>query len=206
MRDYRKRKVGIRKPYRFVVIICEGEKTEILYFKNFNERYSGVKVEPLHKKCTDAKNIVKFAEQQIAEYSLDLDEGDGIWCAFDVDEKTNSQIKDAISHAKTKEIGVALSNPSFELWYLLHYKSIFASITRENVNFELKKYIKNYSKNTDVFNLLSPNQSNAIKNAENLNRTHFKNQIDLESRESNPSTQVFQLVNFIQALIKKNKS
>ena len=47
--------------------------------------------------------------------------------------------------------------------------------------------------------------SNAISRAKKLNDTHQKKRTELISRDSNPSTQVFKLVEFIQQLIEKNK-
>lgn len=56
----------------------------------------------------------------------------------------------------------------------------------------------------DVYPILKAKQVDAIQNAKKLNKKHKKLNSDLFSRESNPSTQVFKLVEFIQQLIKNN--
>ncbi|MEV5709909.1 RloB family protein [Actinoallomurus sp. NPDC052274] len=47
------------------------------------------------------------------------DDFDDVWCVFDVDEFQD--IEDAVSLARRQGIGVAVSNPCFELWLLLHF-------------------------------------------------------------------------------------
>lgn len=204
-RPYMLRKIGKRVTRKFVVIVCEGSKTEMQYFQGFNERNSGVKVEPLHGKCTDAKNIVAFAERQIERYDLDFDDGDSLWCAFDVDQKGKQEVNDAVAHASAKNILIALSNPCIELWFLLHYKKIPSQISRKDAYDELKKFIRDYDKNSNIFPILKDKIRAAMTNAESLNQGHQRNGVLLLSVDSNPSTQVFKLVKNIQDLIKKNK-
>lgn len=205
-KGYNSRKEGIRKPERKIVIVCEGEKTEIKYFHGFKIRGSGVDIIPIHGKCTDPKSIVSYAEERMySKWSIDLEEGDGVWCAFDVDENKNQVIKDTCSHANAKDIKIALSNPSFELWFILHYKDIFSPFTRQDAIKELKKFIPDYEKNQKINPLLLEKLPEAIKRAKNLNKKHQKENKELYSTESNPSTQVFELIEFIQKLMEKNK-
>jgi hypothetical protein len=67
-------------------------------------------------------------------------------------------------------------------------------LERSEVIEKLKKHIPNYSKSTDVFNDLLNKRSKAINTAEKLNEFHKKNNIKLISVESNPSTQVYRIV------------
>ncbi|GCC11523.1 hypothetical protein IPdc08_01578 [archaeon] len=137
------------------------------YFNGFKERNSGVEIIPVHGKCTDPLNIVKFAEERMYyRWSIDFDEGDGVWCVFDVDENPSSVIKDTSEHASTKKINIALSNPSFEIWYLLHFKDVFSQITRQEVISDLKDCIKGYKKNKYVNHIVFPLTSKAIPRAE----------------------------------------
>jgi len=204
-KGYRSRREKFRKPRRKVIIVCEGEKTEINYFNGLRTRNSGVEIISVHG-GTHPKHIVKYAEERMGmKWSIDFDEGDGVWCAFDVDENTNSDIKDTYEHAKTKNIQIALSNPCFELWFLLHYKQIFSQISRQDTVKELKTFIKDYEKNEKINHLLKDKLFTAISSAEKLNEIHQKKGVELISRDSNPSTQVFKLVKFIQQLVEKNK-
>lgn len=202
-KGYNPRKEGTRKAERKVYIVCEG-KTEQNYFTGLRTRNSGVEIIPVYGKCTDPKSIIDFAQEKMNnKWSIDLDEGDGVWCAFDVDENTNQALTEA--KAKAKDIQIALSNPCFELWLLLHYKTILSQISREEALQELKKFIKYYDKGKNISPLLAEKTPIAITNAKRLNQIHYKNKVSLIGRESNPSTQVFKLVEFIEQLSKKKK-
>ena len=78
MRGYKARKIWSRLPKNILVIVCEGEKTEIQYFNGFKERDSGLKIVSLHGKCTDPRNIVEFAKKQISRWDLNFEDGDGL--------------------------------------------------------------------------------------------------------------------------------
>lgn len=64
------------------------------------------------------------APSQVVAYTVKQlksagDEYDEAWCVFDVDEFTD--INQAVAEADLHEVGIALSNPCFELWLLLHF-------------------------------------------------------------------------------------
>ena len=91
------------------------------------------------------------------------------------------------------------------MWCLLHYEKIFHQITHKEAFDKLKIVIKDYSKNKEVFEILKDKLDVAIKNAESLNSQHIRNSVVLLSKDSNPSTQIFQLIKTIRDLIQKNR-
>ena len=188
-------KQGTRTPRNVYVIVCEGTKTEPNYFKRFKTRYNNLSIETPDSGSTDPKSLVKFSREQIKteKITLDLKNGDAIWCMFDCDENTDEAISQACDIAKN-DVKICFSNPSFEFWYLLHYELIVTRLERWDAIYKLKKYIPNYEKSKDVFDLLSDKRSEAIANSKLLNKNHKKNKMDLFSVESNPSTQVHTLV------------
>lgn len=123
MSGYKRRKSRIRIPRKVFIIVCEGEKTERIYFNRYRKRYSNLRIETPNSKFTDPVNLAKFAKEQIKKGDLDLKNGDAIWCVFDCDENTNEDMSRACRTAG-KDIKICLSNPSFELWFLLHYTSL----------------------------------------------------------------------------------
>ena len=162
MTGYRKRKKNIRTPKRVIFIVCEGSKTEINYFERFNEPFSNVRIKPVHE-YTDPPNIVKYAIKIKKEEEVDLDGGDGIWCVHDVDENRNEIIKNCTDHAQANGISVALSNPSFELWFLLHFKDQWSGIDRDTLTEVLYDIIDGgYTKSRDIFDILLPTIERAI--------------------------------------------
>lgn len=200
------RKKKFRREYRRrIVIVCEGEKTEKNYFSGFIDRYSNVQIVPLFGKATDPKNIVDLTKKQKKEYNLNFEDGDGLWCVFDVDNNPEEAIVNSVGHAQRFNIGVALSNPCFELWYILHFTFMNSGLTKDDAIVYLKKYIHNYEKKKNYNTDLKGKTSTAIKNAKRLNSFCDKEGIDLYCRKSNPSTQVFRLVEFIEETINKNR-
>ena len=203
-RGYSQRRIGNRKPNQILVIVCEGQKTERKYFTGYKEQKSGLKIETPNSSVTDPVNLVKFAIHQIDKFGLNLDE-DKVWCVFDADHHSTQEIKEAERLAGEK-VNICLSNPSFELWYLLHYVYHHSRILNPELIEKLKQHIPNYQKNKDYFSELLAKRDDAIKYAKKLNKTHEDANTELLSVESNPSTQVFQLVEYMLETIAKNKT
>ena len=191
MSGYKRRKQKTRIPHKVYVIVCEGKKTERMYFKKYRTRNSNLLIKTPDSKYTDPKNLIKFAKQY--EKKLIFDNGDAIWCVFDCDENENDDLTKACKIAG-KDINISFSNPNFELWFLLHFELYVTKIERSEVIQRLKKYIPQYKKNMNVYDLLLDKRPQAIINAQKLIRIHEKNGIEQISVESNPSTQVYSIV------------
>ena len=200
-KGYNSRKSGNRKEYKILVVVCEGH-TECIYFNRYKERKSGLRIETLNSTATDPQNLMEFALKQIQKY--DLDEDEQVWCVFDSDNSTDDSIKNAIKLTENK-IKICLSNPCFELWYLLHFGYFDNKISTKDLLNKLGTHIKNYDKAKDYFDTLLSKRDAAIGHAKKLNTKHRKTETKLLSVKSNPSTQVFQLVEYILKIIRKNK-
>jgi hypothetical protein len=207
MTGYCRRMQRTRPQFKIMLIVCEGKSTEPRYFESFRERNSGVNIIPIHSGSTDPRSIVRYSIEKKREYQIRKGDGNEVWCVFDVDENTDSDLRDSIEHAEANGIHVALSNPSFELWYLLHFIMREAAISRQEVSDELKRcYLPGYEKSIRYSSVLRQYLPTAISNAEKLNRHHKRNGSDLHSRAGNPSTQVFILIRAIQAMIEGNRT
>ncbi|MBU4373002.1 MAG: RloB family protein [Euryarchaeota archaeon] len=202
MGGYKRRKSRIRIPRKVFVIVCEGEKTERMYFNRYKTRYSNLKIETPNSKYTDPINLAKFSKEQIKKEGLDFKSGDAVWCVFDCDENTNEDISKACSIAG-KDVKICFSNPNFELWFFLHFDFIISKLTRSEVIDKLREYIPDYEKNKDFYDLLLENRPTAIENAKKLIKMHETNGVKLISVESNPSTQVQNIVEEILRITEK---
>lgn len=187
------RKENVRELRKKFVLVCEGSETEPIYFRNYRTelRNNNIEVIILPTKYNDPKGLVKFCEKQI-RCSLFLKKWDVIWCVFDWDNNRLKEIEAAYRDAKN--VKVCLSNPSYELWYLLHYEYVCSKLTNAELNEKLKSWIPKYSKSENYFEKLKSKRENAISNAKKLNAYHEKKGTDLKSIDSNPSTQVFKIV------------
>ena len=145
VKGYRSRRANVREQRRTLVIVCEGQKTERLYFEKYRERNSGLIIFIPNSTVTDPENLVRISLHQITKYDLTLRNGDQVWCVFDADHHTDQEIQNAIRNAGDK-VNICLSNPSFELWYLLHFCYYDIRISNNDLIHKIKEHIPNYSK------------------------------------------------------------
>lgn len=224
-----------RKVNPTILIICEGKETEVSYFKNFNSRYTRVDVIIPDKKSsgknkgkeTDPENLVKRSiEYKETKYDIDEKDGDRVWCLFDIDIDFNNpnalnskitQIQKSQTIANRNKIKLGISNPCFELWYLLHFEYTTGALKNYNaVQQKLSKYLPSYEKNKNVYAELKNLVNNAETNAIKLREYHKKNGKNLFNCEheasyinpkdivkSNPYTNICDLVQYMEALNNK---
>ncbi|WP_419839403.1 RloB family protein [Candidatus Poriferisodalis sp.] len=106
------------------VIFCEGTVTEPVYLNAFAalpeiRRVAALDVRGMgydpHRLVAEAKQARRSepgARESRTEY----------WCVFDVEAPEPHQgLRDAVQMARDNGIGVAVSNPCFELWLILHH-------------------------------------------------------------------------------------
>ena len=129
-------------------------------------------------------------------------DGDQLWCVFDRDDNTNTQLKTAGEYADKNGYKIVYSNPSFEYWYLLHFVKHNGYLKDSNAVIEqLKKKdrLEKYEKSTDVFEALLPHQTEAIERAKERVQQLEKDNIIVLSSDSNPVTTVNELVEYLNS-------
>ncbi|MDG6224564.1 MAG: RloB family protein [Candidatus Thermoplasmatota archaeon] len=203
-RGYSRRRDRTRRSFNTVLVVCEGLKTERIYLKGLNERYGRVHILPVHSGSTDVRSMVRFAVGKRREYQFREGDGNETWCVFDVDEKDDDELLQWIPYAERNGVMVALSNPSFELWYLLHFDYRPGPTDRYKVLEDLKRSIPDYEKSGCYNHILYPLTMNAIDNSKRLNKEHSRIGVDLNSKKANPSTQVFKLIEAVKLLKERN--
>ncbi|MBL1216829.1 MAG: RloB domain-containing protein [Planctomycetes bacterium] len=114
------RKAG-KKPARPVIlIVCEGRKTEPMYFGTLRRQLGLPSRQIRVRSCkgqTDPLQVVLLAhrEQHNAESSATQASYDEIWCVFDVEQPEQSpHLPSAIERAASHRYQLAISNPWFE--------------------------------------------------------------------------------------------
>jgi hypothetical protein len=181
-------------------LVCEGEVTEPEYFRGFGQRTRNSSVEiQIADQHGDPLTLVEHAERHKHEAEeqarrerdsfLRFDE---IWCVFDVDEHHKPRLNDARQLARAKGIDLAVSNPCFELWLLLHFRDHPGAWHRHDVQDMLKVFLPSYDKHLD-FDELADGVAYATRRAGRLDQ-------DAESEgESgrNPTTGVYRLTDSI---------
>jgi hypothetical protein len=194
---------------KIILIVCEGQ-TEKCYFESFP--VLGLRIKAINLEGQSKLKLVEMTSSIIGNTTEEFDE---VWCVFDMDVKSGeveySEFDNAINKALKFEYKVAYSNDSFELWFYLHYNKTFASHNRIFYYSELSKLFDlNYKKNGKLLVncqknyqrlIMDPNASQdlAIKRAKEL----FDEQKHLKFHEQNPVTKVYELVELLNANLRK---
>jgi hypothetical protein len=185
-----KRKTGrLGSPKKTFLIVCEGTKTEPLYFDAFKCKTADVVVDGAGANTVSViKRAIKLKKE-----AKDIGRSyDQVWCVFDKDTFPIKHVRAAFRLAAKNDIQVAYSNESFELWYLLHYIYLTSHILRTDYITKLSEHMKMpYVKNSrNMYTQLLPKQVDAIRNAKKLINIHG----DTQPEDKAPSTTVFVLV------------
>jgi hypothetical protein len=197
--DYLRRQTKTRETRKRFLIVCEGERTEVNYFKAFTVPK---KIEVMVK--GEGKNSLSLVEKAIKIIdNLNKDDSfDQIWCVFDKDNCSKEQFNQAEGLAKQKNIKIAYSNEAFEIWFILHfqyldiatYRSEYLTIlTNQMQKYGLLNKKEKYEKNReDMYEKLKPYQTTAITNAAKL--IQDRDEAKKHPFDANPSTTVQELV------------
>lgn len=112
---------------KLIIIAAEGTNTEKKYFDDLVDAYvaPNIHVEVLERidAGSDPKTVLKALDDFRERYSLRLGY-DELWLVIDVDRWHKKHLSDVGSLCSQKNYGYAVSNPCFELWILLHLKSL----------------------------------------------------------------------------------
>jgi RloB-like protein len=195
---------GVSKPAskiqdtrRYFVIASEGADTERIYFEGLQTQIieQGIldrlikieflaRSEPERNQSAHSK-VIKALDKYKKTYLLD--ENDELWLVIDRD-KQNNPIKNiaAISQlCEQKGYFMALSNPNFELWLLLHVKDLAAYVpdvlddflqnkkvgsSKSMLDTELSKYVSGYNHARYKVEKILLNVEKAIEQAKQLDK------------------------------------
>lgn len=157
------RRKAQRQPAERLLIVCEGSRTEPLYLGEIRQQLrlpsTNVQVQPAAY-GTEPLRIVEYAEHLFTEGQRELGiharSFDGVVAVFDRDEHHTY-------HAALQRIAAlngrldnderikvpfeaAVSVPCFELWLLLHFEDVLASLHRGEAVARLRTHLAGYAK------------------------------------------------------------
>jgi hypothetical protein len=202
IKEIDRKATGRRKRNPVVYLICEGSETEIRYFKQFRSRGCNIDIIPIPSQYKSADRLVQKARATMGNNPFYPDDGDIIWCVFDRDDNTNTMLSKAKQIAIKEGYQIAFSNPSFEVWFLLHFHNQTTPVEDCNAAIQLLKQkgrLEQYEKNKDVYEQLKPLQSVAIERARKRISALEEEHQEAVSRQSNPVTTVAELVEYLNS-------
>lgn len=190
-----------RRTKENILFEFEGKnKTEEIYFRNFQKRGNPYNIKFAYGHDTDPIGMIKSLINYMKREDINTENGDKIYCVFDADIDINKQkrIDEAIKLASVNGIEIIISIPCFELWYRLHYsytsKMYFSN--KEIIN-DLKSYIPNYEKNMNIYNIIKDKTNIAIENSKKLEKEQIRDGKDIININCNPYTSVYKPVEYI---------
>jgi len=138
------RQSGTKTPDR-IVIASEGENTEPQYFQELAKKNSRISVVSLVRAEEDkSKSAPKYVLQQLRDFKRNEAprKHDELWMVVDVDQWEN--LAEIVNRCEAEGYHPAVSNPCFELWLLLHFRSLEEYTAEESQRLlENKKVAKN---------------------------------------------------------------
>ncbi|MBU1391179.1 MAG: RloB family protein [Gammaproteobacteria bacterium] len=204
------------EPTRVIIISCEGTNTEPEYFKAIREKLKDnissliqIELVPKPDNASEPINVLNNLDSFVEKY--DFKKGnDSLWLVCDrekVEARKNGLLK-IIPLCKNKGYSIALLNPLFEFWLLLHlvdistydHEKIFnndrVNSKKRYLDHELSLILGKYNKKKDQFN-------REIVSFENLQRAVmqealFENDLNnvIDKLGGNMSSLIKEIVNF----------
>ena len=186
---------------RTILVLTEGRVTERQYLKNSQrmrpgKRRASIK---LGAAIQDPSELVKKAICSLADDKRRKEPlYDEIWCVFDYDAhfQQHSHLISLMQRASSHGISVAVSNPCFELWLVLHSQSFTKDVHRHAIQHIAKqhKLMDGKSIRDSAWTRLQTNYVLAKQRAVALDSQHQQNG---NPPRSNPSSNVWYLVDKI---------
>jgi hypothetical protein len=194
-----KRRHGDLEARTRILVLCEGAVTEAGYLKDFISEFkdSLVQVEidsqgdvpvKLVARALKRRNQADLQANRLQDEFLRYNE---VWCVFDVDE--HSHLSEVRAQAQNNDIHLAVSNPCFELWALLHFGDHAAFISRKEAKSLLRRHLPRFRKALP-FGRLHPGYLTAVRRAKELDRQRERS----NDPGGNPSTGVYRLTERIR--------
>ncbi len=192
-----------RDSYDYVLIVCEGAKTETQYFGRLRSihKLNSANIQITQANGSDPRSIARFAETLYTKNAYDR-----VYCVFDRDGHQTWDEGLSIIGKYPGVMSAITSWPCFELWVLLHFKysaSPFMAVGKKSacdlVEDEVKKHIADYKKGyPTIYDDLLARMGAAKANAKRLS-------IENKATGSlNPATNVYELVEYLIELVEVN--
>ena len=181
-------------------MVCEGARTEPLYFSAMRDRLRLSTLVVKSTKGVDPCSLVNVASEVAEREERNGERFEFVYCVFDRD--SHPQFEEASHMARARGFKLARSWPCFEFWLLLHFEFKRAPYARKGGMSQcdacirdLHKHLPNYAKgDPETFDDLQQLLEFAIKNGDRAATDAAA------TEERNPSTEVHELVVHLQEL------
>ncbi|MXZ78960.1 MAG: RloB domain-containing protein [Gemmatimonadetes bacterium] len=192
-----------RIPKRTFLVFCEGERTEPAYLKALKREPEVRDIASVDIRIHDDSlgsaplTLVEAAADTRARASQEESEIDEVWCLFDVEwPRNHPNLKKARDLARASNVKVAVSNPCFELWLLLHFQDQTAWLETDAAKRRLKKYDPSDGKSIDGATYV-PRRAKAADRARSLEKRHRGGRTKFPN--NNPSSGMYRFLEAVES-------
>lgn len=192
-----------RKPKRIFHLFCEGANTEPRYFRAIEKAYPGVVVD-IDPRTGVPQTVAAYAVEHARTTGIapkrrkpknSFARKDQVWAVFDKDQHPG--YREAVALCERSNVGVARSDPCFELWLVLHERDYDAPCTSSGIQAELgqrrPEYDRQGAKTVDSADMVK-----RLNDAEQRAETQLQRRDDEGCPYGNPSTTVGRLTRAIR--------
>ena len=161
LRNRRQPSLRYRKLF---LVASEGECTEPCYFEKLRDLSNQVVIRSIPHKHSSPKHVLKAMKDKLK--SEPIGENDEAWIIMDKDRWEDSALMSLFNWAEKKnQHHVAISNPCFELWLLLHFEEATNCDTVQKITDKLRRHITAYNKKIPGDKITLKNVKEAILRA-----------------------------------------
>jgi hypothetical protein len=193
-----KRRVGTRRPRKTLLVFCEEERTEPEYLDALKRQPAvrdaaavDLRVQTGHGGSVP-RTLVSLAAAARSKALDEEAEIDEFWCVFDVEWPRNHPgLSEAIERARLDDIHLAVSNPCFELWLILHFENQGARLDNDAARRARRRLDGSSDKGLDAAKYM-PLAGDAARRAAELDERHQRNGTTFP--DDNPSSGMHRLL------------
>lgn len=186
-----RRSAGKRPERRTIMVFCEGVNSEPDYINSLKRLPHISTNNALELQIHPGQGVPLTLVERAVGY-LGEPEIDELWCVFDVEwPRHHPHLNDAIQLARSKGIHLAISNPCFELWLILHHRDQNSFVATDAAE-HLSRKIDGRSGKAIDGDTYMPLRKEACRRARNLEKRHARD--DTRFPNDNPSSGMFKFL------------
>ncbi len=188
-----------QKEKRPLIVICsEGgtKSSEYYYFRNYRTR--DLRIQFSTGNSTDPKGMLDDLLKYIQNEDIKSEDNVKIFLVLDtdLDDRRICEIKEITGKCVENNIEIITSAPTFEIWYLLHYRNNKLKLnSSQDVKKEIEKVNGTYYETMDIYRIIKNHTDEARVVAKSLEQRAISDGDDLIN--ANPHTSVYKILDAI---------
>ncbi len=193
-----RRQIKIQQRRPLIIICSEGgmKSSEYYYFRHFCTR--DLRIQFSTGNATDPKGMLDNLLKYIQNEDIKSEDNVRIFLVLDtdLDDRRINEIKEIEEKCLKNNIEIITSAPTFEIWYLLHYRDNKLKFdSSQKVKKEIVKENGTYTETIDMYKFIKCNTDKARTTAKLLEKRAVSSGEELI--ESNPHTSIYKILDAI---------